>query len=64
MVERSVADLGCLSRIRIFSIPDPIFFYPGPATKNLSILTHKIVPKLSEKLSGLFNPDLDPGSGY
>jgi hypothetical protein len=39
----SVADPGCLSRIRIFSIPDPEF-----ASKNLSILTPKIVSKLSE----------------
>jgi hypothetical protein len=39
----SVADPGCLSRIRIFSIPDS-----GPASKNLSILTQIIVSKLSE----------------
>ncbi len=39
----SVADPGCLSRIRIFSTPDPEF-----ASKNLSILTPKIVSKLSE----------------
>jgi hypothetical protein len=26
--ESSVADLGCLSQIRIFSIPDPNFFHP------------------------------------
>jgi hypothetical protein len=25
----SVADSGCLSRIRIFSVPDPNFFHPG-----------------------------------
>jgi hypothetical protein len=25
----SVADPGCLSRIRLFSIPDPTFFHPG-----------------------------------
>jgi hypothetical protein len=25
---RSVADPGCLSRIRLFSIPDPNFFHP------------------------------------
>ncbi len=41
--ESSVAYLGCLSRIRIFSIPDP-----GSASKNLSILTQKLVSKLSE----------------
>jgi hypothetical protein len=39
-------DLGCLSRIRLFSIPDSNFFPsrildPGPASKNLSILTQK-----------------------
>jgi hypothetical protein len=32
----SVADPGCLSRI-----PDPTFFHPGSASKNLSILTKK-----------------------
>jgi hypothetical protein len=46
----SVADPGCLSRIRIFSIPNPNFsipdlnfFHPGSASasKNLSILTQK-----------------------
>ncbi len=46
---------GCLSRIqiRIFSIPDPgSIRFPDPgsesASKNLSILTQKIVSKLSE----------------
>jgi hypothetical protein len=55
----SVADPGCLSRI-----PDPNFFHPGSriqgqkgpdpvsgsasASKNLSILTQKIVSKFSE----------------
>jgi hypothetical protein len=42
----SVADPGFEffpSRIRIFSIPDP-----GSASKNLSILTQKMVSKLSE----------------
>jgi hypothetical protein len=34
------------SRIRIFSIPDPNFFHPGSASKNLSILTQKTVSKL------------------
>ncbi len=38
----SVADLGCLSRILIFSIPDPNFFCLGSAPKNLSILTQKL----------------------
>jgi hypothetical protein len=44
-------------------IPDPgsKFFYPGSGTasKNLSILTQKIVSKISEILSGMFIPDLD-----
>jgi hypothetical protein len=32
----SVADPGYLSRIRMFSIPDPNFFHPGSASNNLS----------------------------
>ncbi len=36
-------------------------FHPGSASKNLSILTQKMVSKLSEIWSGLFSPD--PGSG-
>jgi hypothetical protein len=49
----SVADPGCLSRILIFSIPDPgskRFPDPGSASapKNLSILNQEIVFKLSE----------------
>jgi hypothetical protein len=50
-----VADPGCLSRIRIFSIPDP-----GFPSKNLSILTQKMVSVLSELWSGMFIPDPDP----
>ncbi len=34
------------SRIRLFSIPDPNCFHPGSASKNLSILTQKMVSKL------------------
>ncbi len=53
-------------------IPDPNFYYPGSlirtfpipdpgyASKNFSILTQKIVSKLSEIWSGLFIPDPDP----
>ncbi len=37
----SVADPGCLSRIRVISIPDPNFFYPGSASKNLNIFSPK-----------------------
>ncbi len=55
-----------LSRIRLFSIPDPNFFHPGSTKKNLSILTQKIVFKLTEIWCGLFIPDGDflpnPGS--
>jgi hypothetical protein len=39
----SVADPGCLSRMR-----DPNLFHPGSASKDLSILTKKIVSTLSE----------------
>jgi hypothetical protein len=48
------------SWIRIFSIPDP-----GSGStftsKNLSILTQKIVSKLSEIWSGMFITDPEPG---
>ncbi len=58
----SVADPGCLSKIRIFFILDQNFSHPDPgfASKNLRILTQKIVCKLSEIWSGLFIPDPDP----
>ncbi len=45
----TIADPGCLSRIRLFSIPDPNCFHPGSASKNLSILSFfpkKMVSKL------------------
>ncbi len=52
------------SRIRLFSISDPRseIFHPGSRIhiKELSILTQKIVFKLSEIWSGLFIPDPDP----
>ncbi len=41
-------------------VPDPNFFHPESASKNLSILTQKIVSKLSEIWSGSFIPDPDP----
>ncbi len=47
----SVAYPGCLSQFRIFPIPDP-----ESTSKNLSILTQKIVSKLSEIWSVLFIP--------
>ncbi len=56
----SVADPGSElfpPRIQFFSIPGP-----GSASKNLSILTQKIVFKLSEIWSGLFIPDPDCSS--
>jgi methionine aminopeptidase len=46
-------------------IPDPNFSHTGSASKNLSILTQKMVSKLSEICSELFIPDPDffhPGS--
>jgi hypothetical protein len=77
MIHNSVADPGCLSRIRLFSIPDP-----GSASKNLSILTpkkwflssRKYDPGCSSRIRMLTfypsrNPDPgvkkapDPGSG-
>jgi len=41
-------------------IPYPNFFHPGSASKNLSILTPKMVSKRWEIWSGLFIPDPDP----
>jgi hypothetical protein len=67
LLANSVADPGCLSWI-----PDQNFSHPGSwaqsqkhprfgsASKNLSILTQKIVSKLSKIWSGLFIPDPDP----
>ncbi len=43
----------------VFRIRD---VYPGSESRNLSILTHNIVSKLSEIWSGLFILDLDPES--
>ncbi len=37
-------------------IPDPSFFHHGSTSKSSSILTQKIVTKLSEMASGLFIP--------
>jgi hypothetical protein len=68
-ITTSVADLGCL-----FQIPDPISSIPDPgsrvkkipdlgsASKNINIL-NQTLSNLSEKRSGLFIPDADPGSG-
>ncbi len=67
-LKSSVADLGCLSRI-----PDPNFFHPGSRVQGekdsripdpyshqrISILTQKVVSKLSEIWSGMFIPDPD-----
>jgi hypothetical protein len=60
----SVAYLGCLSRIRIVSIPDPNSLHPGSAPKNFNILNPNFVYKLSEILNGPY-PDpvfTHPGS--
>ncbi len=58
----SVADLLCLSRIRVFSIPDPNYFYPGSGIriKEFKYFNPKIVSKLSELGSGSFILDPDP----
>jgi hypothetical protein len=44
----SVADPGCLSRNRIFSIPDPSSFHFGFSSKNLSVLTQKTVLRVRD----------------
>ncbi len=41
--------------------PGSEFFHPGYASKNLSVLTQKIVYKISWIWSGLYIPDPDPG---
>jgi hypothetical protein len=51
--------MAAVLRIRLFSIPDPNFLNPGSASKNLSILTYKLVSKLLEICFGLFIPDPD-----
>ncbi len=65
----SVADPGCLSRIRIFLIfriqsQKDSGSRSGSASKNLSILNQKTVSNLFEIWSGLFISDPDPGSGF
>ncbi len=59
-----IRDVYPRSQIRFFPIPDPNFFHPGSASKNLSILTQKIVSKLSEIWSGLSILDSNPGSWF
>ncbi len=49
-----IRDVYPRSRIRIFSIPVPV-----SASKNLGILTQKMVSRLSKLWSGLFIPDPD-----
>ncbi len=46
----SVVDPGCLSQIRIFSIPDPHFFHPESRIhiKEFRYFTQKMVSKLLE----------------
>jgi hypothetical protein len=60
-VSVSVADPGCLSRIRIFSIQDPRseLFHPGSALKNLSILNP---PKNCFSALGIMIRVVHPGS--
>ncbi len=50
-----------LTRIQGQKIPNP---GSGSASKNLSVLTQKIVFKLSKIWSGLLIPDPDPGSWF
>jgi hypothetical protein len=59
LISSSVADPVCFSRIRMFSIPDPKFFQPGSASKNLSILT----PKNWFLSSWKYSRVIHPGSG-
>ncbi len=65
MVPFSVADPGCLSRIRTYSIPDPRseYFHPGSriCIKEFKYFNPKIVSKFYEIWSVLFI--LDPRSG-
>jgi hypothetical protein len=58
----NVANLGCVSRIRFFSIPNPgsDFFPSRIRIKEFLYLTQKLFFKLSEKWSGLFILDPDP----
>ncbi len=58
----SVADLGCLFRIpntNIFHHGSRVKKIPGSASKNLSIITQKIVSNLSEIWAKMFIPDPD-----
>jgi hypothetical protein len=56
----SVADPGCLSQI-----PVPNFFHPGSTSKNLSILTQKMVSEHSKvRMIRVFIPGPDPGFFY
>jgi hypothetical protein len=62
VVPDCVADQGFLARIpdpNSFSIQDPNLSRPGSASKNLSVLTQKIVSKLSENMIRV----VYPGSG-
>jgi hypothetical protein len=58
----NVADLGCVSRIRFISIPNPgsDFFPSRIRIKEFLYLTQKLFFKLSEIWSGLFILDPDP----
>jgi len=46
MIRVSVADLGCLSRIRIFAIPDPDF--PNPESRIPSMISSTILEKFKK----------------
>ncbi len=63
-IATSVADPGCLSRIRMFSIPDPNFFHPGSRIcikkfkyfnpKNWFLSSQKYDPGCSPRIRILF----------
>ncbi len=71
MISISVVDPRCLSRIQIFSIPDPNFVHPGSASKNFSIFNPKKLFLSSRKYDPacssrtrilIFLPNPGPGS--
>ena len=56
-----IADPGCLSRIRIFSIPDPNFSHPGSRIHNKEFKYFN--PKKCFKALGIMIRVVHPGSG-
>ncbi len=58
----SVADPGCLSRIRLFSIPDPNCLHPGSRILIKDLKKKKLFLSSKKYDPGLFIPD--PGSRF